>query len=103
SISSQTHPQNVQVAFFTIVRLIACLALLGLVPARTGRQHERSAQLPAAITSPNPARPISPRIDQFPGLYLLALALAGSRQGYVDAVRHWSLLDFHVLSLHCTL
>src|SRR5207253_4533885 len=67
SMSSQTQPQNVHVAFFTTVRLIVPLDLVDLLPARTGRHEKRSAQLPAQATAPDAARHVPPGLDLLPG------------------------------------
>src|SRR5258708_4482467 len=66
-MSSQTQPQNVHVAFLTMLRLILSLASLGLGSARTGRHNERSAKLPAAEASADAAWHVPSRFDQLPG------------------------------------
>src|SRR4249920_1485840 len=66
SMSSQTQPQNVHVAFGTTLRLIASLASLGLAPARTGRHDEGSAKLPAAAAPADAARHVPSGLDQLP-------------------------------------
>src|SRR5437870_10969509 len=91
SISSQTQPQKVQVAFLTTVRLILCFSgfvsiyrfaferifrarndksIIPLITlfVRTGRNHERSAQFPAEATPPDAARLVTAEFDHFPGL-----------------------------------
>src|SRR5713101_6749076 len=64
SMSSQTQPQKVHVASFTTVRLI--LLSLGLAPARTGRNDERSTKLPAGEAPPDAARHVPPGLNHFP-------------------------------------
>ena len=70
-MSSQTQPQKVQDAFLTIVKLMKASFALGA--ARTGRQHESSAQLPAAIAAANAPRLIAASLNLFPGLALARL------------------------------
>src|ERR1700722_13246454 len=65
SMSSQTQPQKVHVAYFTIS--IAVLSPLArLLVARTGRHQERSSQLPAAEAPARPARLVPAFFDHGP-------------------------------------
>src|SRR5207247_5492131 len=65
SMSSQTQPQNVQVASFTTLRLITSPLHSGSAP-RTRRDDERSAKLPAPEAPPDAARHVPPGGAQLP-------------------------------------
>src|SRR6185369_9012943 len=74
SMSSHTHPQNVQVACFTISTLSPSHrinALTRLLVARTGRHEERSTKLPSAEASAGTARLITRLFDHRPVLNVL--------------------------------
>src|SRR5262245_53048192 len=66
SISSQTHPQNVQVAFFTTVNSISS-PLAEDLTARTGRQGESSAEGAAPVAAADAARHVATGLDLLPG------------------------------------
>src|SRR3954465_4573586 len=78
SMSSHTHPQNVQVAFFTTVReamrwFRARVSFLGGA-GRTGRRDdEGSPQFAAAEAAADPAGHEPPRLDLLPRPHLAAV------------------------------
>src|SRR5262245_41208660 len=76
-MSSQTHPQNVQVAFFTTVNSILWLPLPSNLAVRTGRDDERSAKGSALVAALDPARHVPPGVDLLPGRSLARSGLAG--------------------------
>src|SRR5262249_62226034 len=80
SISSQTHPQNVQVAFFTTVSSILAPSTNDL-PVRTGRNGERSAEGTPSETAPDAARHVAAGLDLFPGPAVAVVDLAGELGG----------------------
>src|SRR5262249_33553697 len=81
SMSSHTQPQKVQVACFTMVRLMASLVLAVLLRARTGRQDESSAQFPAAVAAPDATRHVAAGFDLFPGSWFIGLRRRNIRRG----------------------
>jgi hypothetical protein len=69
-MSSQTQPQNVHVAYFTIS--IDILGVLpGLFVARTGRHEERSSKLTTAEAAARPPRLVATFFDHGPMLDVL--------------------------------
>src|SRR5262249_41744533 len=88
SMSSQTHPQNVQVAFFTTVSSIPCFPQLPAdLAVRTGRDDERSAERTALAAALDAARHEAPGVDLLPGRHLARLGLVGEVGGLLDALR----------------
>src|SRR5262245_29960418 len=81
SMSSHTQPQNVHVACFTMVRLMASLVLSVLLRARTGRQDEGSAQLSAAKAAADATRHVAAGFDLFPGGRFVCLSRRNVRRG----------------------
>src|SRR6185369_11614715 len=83
-MSSQTHPQKVQVAFFTTFSSILALSTNDLT-VRTGRNGERSAEGTSSETAPNAPRHETSGLNLFPGHLLALRDLAGelSRRGVV--------------------
>src|SRR5438477_9459767 len=69
SMSSQTQPQKVQVAFLVTVNSMNLSRSRKrlLFSVRTGRDDERSPQLAAAVAAPNPPGHEPSRLDLGPG------------------------------------
>src|SRR5207248_4763223 len=90
SMSSQTHPQKVHVAFFTTVSCIRSIpgpaASGGLfVAVRTGRDDERSPELAAAEAPADAPRHEPPRLDLLPRRHVAAGRLL--RRAFLRVVR----------------
>src|SRR5438093_13455930 len=66
SMSSQTQPQKVHVAFLTIVKLISGLVWFVFAGARTGRHQKRSAQHAPTQTAADAPRHIPADGDLLP-------------------------------------
>src|SRR5262245_34582537 len=78
SMSSQTQPQNVQVAFFTTVSSITLPPRLSPdLAVRTGRNDECSAERSPLVAPLDPARHVPPGGNLLPGRDLARSRLAG--------------------------
>src|SRR5579883_2811884 len=103
SMSSQTQPQKVHVAFFTTFSCMPVPWLTTDLAARTGRQHERSTQFPPQTAAADAPRHVAPVGDLLPRQRLPGLrrhARGNVTRGWLDGVARYVLFhDRHPRSL----